>query len=395
MQPNEEESPTESHASLEGVVQERVRDLRQVNEKLRISEARYKSVVEDQTEFIVRWLPDGTQTFANAAFCRCFGITGEERQNFYDLIHEGDRSSVRAKITNLSRDQPAAVDEHRVILPDKTIGWQQWVDRAIFDDYGRLVEYQSVGRDITDRKQSEKQLAEHRAMLAQASRLSAMSEMAAELIHEINQPLVAIHNYAQAIQHAASQGERADLDFIKRCCESIESVSSDASLVIGRLRTYAARRELNSGPTQINDVILKSLELLHFDLQSAQVSVDLQLAADLSAVEADPVQIEQVIVNLLRNALEVISGFEGGNPITVRTCQREDCVVISISDNGPGMADNLVGTVFQPFQTSKEGGLGLGLAISESIVSAHHGRIWYEALEPHGACFQFTLPRSP
>jgi len=242
-------------------------------------------------------------------------------------------------------------------------------------------------------KIAEQQLAEHRAMLARASRLSAMSEMAAELIHELNQPLVAIHNYAQAIQHAASEGAEVNLEFIVQCSKSIDEVAADASSVIGRLRTYVTPRELNLVPVQINDLIVKSLELMNFDLRSQHARLDLQLSPDLPTVAADAVQIEQVFVNLIRNALEALASQDQGNRrITIRTRPRQDGLQVSVEDNGAGVADEFVRHVFRPFQTTKAGGLGLGLAISESIVAGHHGRMWHESATPHGARFHFTLP---
>ncbi len=243
-------------------------------------------------------------------------------------------------------------------------------------------------------KTAEQQLAEHRAMLARASRLSATSEMAAELIHELNQPLVAIHNYAQAIQHAASKGADANLDFIVQCSKSIDEVAADARSVIGRLRSYVTPRELNLAPVQINDLIVKSLKLMNFDLPSQHAQLDLQLSPDLPTVDADAVQIEQVFVNLIRNALEAIASQDQGNRlITIRTQQQKDGLQVSVEDSGAGVADEFIRHVFRPFQTTKEGGLGFGLAISESIVAGHHGRMWHEAALPHGARFHFTLPR--
>ncbi len=137
-----------------------ITERKQMEEALQVSERRYRSIVEDQTEFIVRWLPDGTRTFANKAYCDYFGLTQDEciGISFFPLISEKDRKAVKKRIELLTPSNPVSTGEHRVIRPDGTIGWNQWVDRAIFDDEGQVIEFQSVGRDITEPKRTEETL---------------------------------------------------------------------------------------------------------------------------------------------------------------------------------------------------------------------------------------------
>lgn len=138
----------------------------QTEEKLHQSEERYRHIVEDQTDFIVRWLPDGKRLFVNDAYCQHFGQTKEELigSSFFPLVHEADQAAIRAKIALLAPTDPIAKDEHRSILPDGSIRWHRWIDRAFFDENGRIIELQSVGRDITEEKMAEQRLreSEHR-----------------------------------------------------------------------------------------------------------------------------------------------------------------------------------------------------------------------------------------
>jgi len=171
---------------------------RRVEEALRESEARYRAIVEDQTELICRFLPDGTLTFVNEAYCHYFGQKREELigSSFRPLILEGDRTCVEEQLTSLSLENPVATYEHRVMLPDGEIRWQQWTNRAIFDQQGRFIEFQSVGRDITEWVRAEEQLvyiATHDALTGLPNRRLFNDRLTLELAHaQRNQQKLAV-----------------------------------------------------------------------------------------------------------------------------------------------------------------------------------------------------------
>jgi PAS domain S-box-containing protein len=175
---------------------------------LRESEERYRAVVEDQTELICRNLPDSTLTFVNDAYCRYFGKSREELigRKFMPAIPEEDRQKVINYFARLNRDNPVSTHEHRVIMPDGEIRWNQWTNRVILDDDGNIFGFQGVGRDITERKRLEDQERRHQEQLIHFSRLTVAGELASGMAHELNQPLTAITTYAQACQRLIDSG---------------------------------------------------------------------------------------------------------------------------------------------------------------------------------------------
>ncbi|MHC4559896.1 MAG: PAS domain S-box protein, partial [Planctomycetota bacterium] len=162
-----------------------ITERRQVEGELKKSEERYRRIVEDQTEFIVRWKPEGVRTFVNDSYCRYFGKTREELigSSFFPLITGEDRGKVRKRIEALSPDNPVSTDEHKVIRPDGSIGWNQWTDRAIFDESGQLIEFQSTGRDITERKKAEEQLAIFRKFTEASGQGLGMADLEGRIVY--------------------------------------------------------------------------------------------------------------------------------------------------------------------------------------------------------------------
>ncbi|MFZ5993583.1 MAG: PAS domain-containing sensor histidine kinase [Thermodesulfobacteriota bacterium] len=191
---------------------------KQVEEALRESEARYRAVVEDQAEFICRFLPDGTLTFVNEAYCRYFGKSREELigRNFLLLIPEEDREDVKNQFSSLSPKNPIAMYEHRVIVPDGNIRWQQWNDRAILDEQGRIVEFQSVGRDITERMEAEQRIRDYQKQLESlAMELSLAEErerrrIATDIHDDIGQALITAKLKLEMLQQSVSSTKTAD-----------------------------------------------------------------------------------------------------------------------------------------------------------------------------------------
>lgn len=247
--------------------------------------------------------------------------------------------------------------------------------------------------DITDRQRAAEEARRSEARMTHVSRLATMGEMAAGIAHELNQPLAAIATYAQASQRLLEPGV-ADIDEVRGALRQIASQALRAGEVIRRLRSLVQDRATRREPSDANEVIGEVATLTETDARLHDVRIRFELAAGLPRVEIDRVQIQQVLLNLFRNAIEALeSGGAAAREIAVRTRLDADGELeLSVCDNGPGVAPHILDTMFDPFCTSKAEGTGLGLAISRSIVEAHHGRLGHRPNEPRGACFYVRLP---
>jgi PAS domain S-box-containing protein len=358
------------------------------------NEARYRAVVEDQTELICRFRPDGTYTFVNDAYCRYFQRSAAELigHTFWDLIPPEGRHGARELLDSITPDHPVASREHEVLAPGGELRWQQWRDRGFFDDHGHVVEYQAVGRDITDRKRAEEAAQRQREELAHALRVMTLGELTASFAHEINQPLAAITTNAQATRRLldAEQAKPAITDALTDIAEDAKR----ASQIIRKLRTLFRKEHAERTVVDINTLITDVVSLLRADLQRRTISVSLALAETVPPVLGDSVQLQQVMLNLVVNACEAIVATEGApREILVETRRTEPGrLAIAVRDSGIGVKETELERIFEHFVTSKPQGLGMGLAISRSIVQAHGGRIWATANHDWGLTLHVELP---
>jgi PAS domain S-box-containing protein len=365
----------------------------QSKEGLQASEKRYRAVVEDQTELICRFLPDGTYTFVNDAYCRYFQRSPEELlgRTFWAFIPPQEHAAAREFLASLTRDHPVATREHEVLVPGGEVRWQQWRDRAFFDDHGRVVEYQAVGRDITERKHAEDAM----QGLAHAARLAVMGELTASIAHEINQPLNAILNNADAAELLLEDGS-GRLDEVRQILADIRKDDLRASEVIRHARELLRRREPERRPLDMGELVTGILQLLGRDADRRQVALEPELAPDLPVVYGDKVHLEQMLLNLLLNGMDAMAATPvPRRRLVIRTARSGDAVEVAVLDSGHGIPATTLPRLFQSFYTTKKDGMGLGLPLARSIVEAHGGRIWAENRPEGGAVFRITLPAEP
>jgi C4-dicarboxylate-specific signal transduction histidine kinase len=267
----------------------------------------------------------------------------------------------------------------------------RWSNTVMRDAQGRAIGATSIGEDITERKRAQEGLENAQAELAHVARVATLGEMTASIAHEINQPLGAIANSASACLRWL---EAQKLEEARRSASRIIAESHRASEIIGRIRELAKKAPPRKDWLDINETINEVIELAHSEVQRNGVAVENQLSDDVPLVLADRVQLQQVILNLMMNAIEAMSGAgEGPRELLVRSGTDESQrILISIQDSGPGLDPKSLDHIFDAFYTTKPQGLGMGLAISRSLVEAHGGRLWASANAPHGAVFQFTLP---
>ncbi len=263
---------------------------------------------------------------------------------------------------------------------------------ALRDSSGQITHGRFVMRDISERKLAERQIRRQQEELTHVTRLSTMGEMAAGLAHEINQPLTAIAAFAEGTRARIGQGSAR----LEDCEEMFDRIAADAhraGAIIRRLRRFVKKRETHRESLDINDAVCEVCRFVHSEAAQEEAEIDLRLAEGLPQVPADAVEVQQVVLNLVRNALDAMrDAGSADRRIFIETFKNHNQGVgVVVQDTGPGLSPGLQEQVFEQFFTSKDEGLGMGLAISRSIIEAHGGRIWF-ASPPKGARVHFTLP---
>lgn len=249
-------------------------------------------------------------------------------------------------------------------------------------------------RDLTERQATETRLQELQSELVHMSRMSAMGEMASALAHELNQPLTAIANYlggARRLLDRAGVNEARATDALEKATDQ----ALRAGDIIHRLRDFLARREAVRKIESLNKLVQEACALALVGAKEHGVRVRYDLADKADAVAVDRVQVQQVVVNLVRNAIDAMVDHPRRElVVSTAATERDDMVTVSVADSGPGVDQTASARLFQPFVTTKAAGMGVGLSISRTIVETHGGRIWTEPNPGGGAVFRFTLPRA-
>jgi two-component system sensor kinase FixL len=287
--------------------------------------------------------------------------------------------------------------EHEVLASTGGRRLIAWRAIAMRNPEGRLTGYFASGEDITAARRAAEEAEAAQQRMTQVSRLATMGEMAAGIAHELNQPLAAIANYANAAQRLTALQDLSAIDpdgDVRLALEQIDQQAQRAGEIIRRLRALVQNRETRLEASAINPLVTEVLGFVRNDARLNEVTVSQDLATDLPTLMVDRIQVQQILLNLLRNAIEsVVEARATGREVRVGT-RREgaDSVVVEVIDNGSGVPAELVARIFDPFCTTKESGTGLGLAISRTIAEAHHGRLSYAPAEGGGARFILQLP---
>jgi C4-dicarboxylate-specific signal transduction histidine kinase len=247
--------------------------------------------------------------------------------------------------------------------------------------------------EITERKHAEEELQQAQMELAHVTRLTTLGELTASIAHEVNQPLAAVSLNANACLRWLG-GKTPNLHESHLALERIVREAERANEVIGRIRALAKKTPPRKDRVDINEVLLETIALTRGELRRNRVELHTQLADGLPRVLADRIQLQQVILNLIINGIEAMSGVgEGRRELLISSAKHEDGgVLVAVRDSGVGLDSKGPDQLFKPFHTTKPNGMGMGLAISRSIIEAHVGRLWATANAPRGASFQFTLP---
>ena len=370
-------------------------DLSAHEERMRGERRALHALYQHTPDFIVTMEgADHCFTFANDSFQRLVGhrnlrgvgvaeaIPEFSEQGFLALLDEVYRTGQSFTGSNMPVCLELGNQEH------DGVRFLDFIFQAVRNENGTITGVFCEGHDATEQIEAADQVRVLQAELTEASLASALGTMAATIAHELNQPLTAISNYADICRHrvdTAPGDDRVLIAAIKGIADGVERAGN----IIRRLRDMTERRQSQCESFDMRDAIRDSLQLLRAGADSS-TPIEYRGGGNLP-LEGDRVQIEQVIVNLARNACEAVAGRDNGRVIVSAVVRQKD-VIVSVFDNGSGIAPDKVGTLFEWTHSSKADGMGIGLSICHHIVEAHGGRIWLESTSDVGSCLSFSLP---
>jgi PAS domain S-box-containing protein len=318
-------------------------------------------------------------------------------------IHLEDRARLAEALERAIRDGAELELVFRIVLPDGAKKYIHKLGHPVYAAAGEIVEFVGTDMDITERKraeaevrESERRYREVEMELAHANRVATMGQLSASIAHEVNQPIAAAVTNAYAALRWLD-ARPPDLGEVRQAIGRIVNDGNRAGDVLGRIRDLIKKAPPQRDGLEINEAIIEVVALTRGEVVKNGVSLQTQLADGLPLIQGDRVQLQQVILNLIINAVEAISGTtEGSRELLISTGKAEsDGVLVAVWDSGPGLAPASFERLFEAFYTTKPGGLGMGLSICRSIIEAHRGRLWATANVPQGAVFQFTVPAHP
>jgi PAS domain S-box-containing protein len=367
-------------------LRQRISELERELQSLRaFEEAPYRAVVEDMSELVVRWKVDGTRLFVNDAYCRLFGKSRSELvgTSFWPLVREEDRERVEKRILALTPEAPVSSGRHRSTGANGETIWMEWVDRALFDAQRNVTEMQSVGRDITERVRLEEQA-------RRVENADAVARVSARIAHDMNNLLTVLMSEVRELERRTGPSEE-----LRTMDEALVRIV-DLVAALGSLRASAV---LVPERVDVNECV-ESLVNLLAEVSGERVTLKCELSGGPCVIEGDPTQLDQVLLNLVRNAAEAMPN--GGEiRISTRVAMFTDTnggtfsrVFLEVADTGTGISAELLPRVFDPNITTKASGKGLGLATVKTIVEAHGGRVRVES-SPGGTRFEIELPPAP
>jgi PAS domain S-box-containing protein len=380
-----EERLRQAHDELEVKVRERTHELRRTSAEL-------ETIFDASPLGMVLVRDDQTVQRCNSAFERLVGWTADEvvgrRIPLTEAI-EQQRSRVAAQHDN---GHGFSGVEIRMTRKDGSEFDAALACAPLADEDGHLSGLVANIEDISDRKRSEDALRKAQAELAHVTRLSTLGEMVASIAHEINQPLTAILANAAASLHWLAK-PNPELDLVRGALADMVADGHRAGDVIQRIRQLATKTDPKRTRLNVNDVIQEAGAHVRSEMQKHRVSLCAALAPDLPPTLGDRVQLQQVVINLVMNAVEAMTAVcDRPRELAIRSDARDDLVFVAVQDAGVGFEPSDADRLFDAFFTTKRGGMGIGLSISRSIIEAHGGRLWATLNGTHGATFQFTLP---
>ncbi|WP_071187537.1 PAS domain S-box protein [Trichormus sp. NMC-1] len=388
-------------------ISKEITELKKAQAALHASRDRYRAIVQDQTELIIRYQPDGTTTFVNEAFCRYFKRSPEEllAHNFYPVIFEEDKDYVAQLINSMSRENPTVLIENRVMVGEE-IRWTQWINLMIFDEQEEFVEFQAVGRDINVCKQAEIELRQAKEAAVAANQVKSI--FLANMSHELRTPLNVILGFTQVMKRDSSLNleQQENLQIIHRSGNHLLNFINE---ILDLSKIEAGRMVLNETSCDLIDLLKSLQEMFCLKAAAKNLQLNLKLASDLPQyITTDANKLRQVLINLLNNALKFTD--QGSVTLRVEVKNRNHAPIdpltlhFQVEDTGIGIAPEEITTIFDAFVQSVRShsnsnigttyieGTGLGLSISHKFVNLMNGNLKVTSRLNQGSTFYFDIP---
>jgi PAS domain S-box-containing protein len=378
---------------------------KRAEEALRGSEAKFRDYAESAADWY--WETDPDHKFTR--------VTDYERRLALGLSPTSRIGLVRWKFAADVESEPEKWELHRSMLEarqpfrdfvyqatrsDGSLAYYKTSGKPVFDANGEFLGYRGTGTDVTalrtaeaEARENEQRYRKAELELAHANRVATMGQLTASITHEVNQPITAAVTYALAARHWLS-AEPPNLHEVDDALSLVVKEGKRAREVVERIRALIKKVPTRRDAVAMDDTILEVIALVRTDAANSSVSVRTQFAEGLPRVQGDRVQLQQVMLNLIVNAIQSMGGIEDGNrELHISTASIEpEGVCVAVRDTGNGLHPESLPRLFEPFYTTKPDGMGMGLSICRSIIEAHGGRLWATRCEPRGALFQFTIP---
>ena len=372
-------------------------DRQQAEEKLRDSEQKYRSLAEMNPNPIFLVDHEGRHLYMNVATSKLLGLHPSDGigKKIEEIIPERDAKWMRENILCVFREERSVTEEREIVFNNEPHYFLTTL-APIFSGTGQVVSVLGMAQDFTDKKNAQEKARRHEAELARVLRLHTLGEMTSTLAHELNQPLCAILSFAAACIRILES------DSVKKAelTESLKTIASQAEradVIIHRLRRLIRKTAPHRIEADINRLVQNVLTLLQADIRRSRTKLKLEFAEDIPAVLIDTVQVEQVILNIVRNALEAMDASPPEErELAIRTSRREhNAIEAAFRDTGEGVSPHIESDIFDSFFSTKPNGLGMGLALSRSIIESHRGKLYAVSHPAGGSTFTFTLPIEP
>jgi len=363
---------------------------------LKTSEARLRQAIDTIPSLSWCNLPDGSNEFLSKGWHDYTGLSSEEAHGWgwQAAYHPEDRHPLMKKWRELLISGEPDEIEARLRRHDGVYRWFLIQVAPLRDEMGKIVRWYGAGTDINDRKLAEEALTRVRAELAHVAGVSSLAVLTASIAHEVNQPLSGIVTNASTCLRMLNSAP-PNIDGARETARRTIRDGNRASDVMTRLRALFKKKDVAAESVDLNDAAREVIALSSSELQSNRILVRHEFAENLPAVKGDRIQIQQVILNLLRNASDAMRDVEDRPRELLIKTEIDDSknVQLTVQDTGIGFAPETAERLFESFYTTKDDGMGIGLSVSRSIIEAHRGRLWASANEGPGSSFAFSIPR--